>query len=86
MELEIDDHGKVTTLTVARPFKPGEIIRGDALVYHDGRLLGVAVDNEARYDVWGASADPIPIDQIRAALQRMNIIDLIKSEIKKSVE
>ncbi|RKU05634.1 hypothetical protein C6502_22155 [Candidatus Poribacteria bacterium] len=86
MELEIDNHGKVTTLTVARPFKPGEIIRGDALVYHDGRLLAVAVDNEARFDVWGASADPIPIDQIRAALQRMNIIDLIKSEIKKSVE
>ena len=86
MELEIDDTGKVTTLTVARPFKPGEIIRGDALVYHDGRLLAVAVDNEARFDVWGASADPIPIDQIRAALKRMNIIDLIKSDIKKSVD
>ena len=86
MELDIDDTGKVTTMTVARPFKPGEIIRGDALVYHDGRLLAIAVDNEARYDVWGASADPIPIDQIRAALQRMNIIDLIKNEIKKSVE
>ena len=85
MELEIDSNGKVTTLTVAKPFKPGETIRGDALVYHDGRLLAVAVDNEARYDVWGASADPIPIDQIRAALKRMNIIDLIKSEIK-SVE
>ena len=82
MELEIDDTGKVTTLTVARPFKPGEIIRGDALVYHDGRLLAVAVDNEARFDVWGASADPIPIDQIRAALKRMNIIDMIKSQIK----
>ena len=86
MELEIDDTGKVTTLTVARPFKPGEIIRGDALVYHDGRLLAVAVDDEARFDVWGTSADPIPIDQIRAALKRMNIIDLIKNEIKKSVE
>ena len=86
MELEIDNHGKVTTLTVARPFKPGEIIRGDALVYHDGRLLAIAVEYEARYDVWGASANPIPIDQIRAALKRMNIIDLIKNEIKESVE
>lgn len=86
MQLEIDDDGKVTTLTIARPFKPGETIRGDALIYHDGRLLAVSVDNEARYDVWGASADPIPIDQIRAALQRMDIVDLIKSQIKKSVE
>lgn len=83
MELEIDNDGKVTTLTVARPFKPGEIIRGDALVYHDGRLLAVAVDSEARYDVWGASADPIPIDQIRTALARMNITGLMESPIKK---
>ena len=81
MELDIDDAGKVATLTVARPFKPGETIRGDALVYYDGRLLAVSVDNEARYDVWGATANPIPIDQIRAALKRMNIIDLIKSQV-----
>ena len=83
MQLEIDDDGKVTTLTVANPFKPGEIIRGDALVYHDGRLLAVSVDNEVHYDVWGASANPISIDQIRAALERMNIIELMESQIKK---
>ena len=82
MQLEIDD-GKVLTLTVANPFKPGEIIRGDALVYHDGRLLAVSVDNEVHYDVWGASANPISIDQIRAALERMNIIELMESQIKK---
>ena len=83
MELDIDDAGKVATLTVARPFKPGETIRGDALVYHDGRLLAVSVDNEVRYDVWGASTDPIPIDQIRAALGRMNMISLIESQSRK---
>ena len=83
MQLEIDDDGKVLTLTVANPFKPGEIIRGDALVYHDGRLLAISVDNEVRYDVWGATANPLPIDQIRAALERMNMIDLMESQINK---
>ena len=83
MQLEIDKDGTVLTLTVANPFKPGEIIRGDGLVYHDGRLLGVSVDNEVRYDVWGASANPISIDQIRAALERMNIMDLTGRQIKK---
>ena len=83
MQLEIDDNGKVGTLTVARPFEPGEVIKGDALVYHDGRLLAVAVDNEVRYDVWGAITDPVPIDQIRAALERMNMISLMESYIKK---
>lgn len=86
MELDIDDAGKVATLTVARPFKPGETIRGDALVYYDGRLLAVSVDNKVRYDVWGATADPIPIDQIRAALKRMKIIDLIKSQSYKQTK
>lgn len=83
MELDIDSDGKVTTLTVARPFKPGETIRGDALVYYDGRLLAVSVDNEVRYDVWGATANPLPIDQIRAALERMNMISLIESQSRK---
>lgn len=83
IQLEIDDGGKVTTLKVANPGKPGETIRGDALVYYDGRLLAVAVDNEVRYDVWGARADPISIDQIRGALERMDIINLIKNQINK---
>lgn len=83
MQLEIDNGGKVRTLKVASPFKPGETIRGDALVYHDGRLLAVSVDNEVRYDVWGATANPLPIDQIRAALKRMNMIDTIDSQIEQ---
>ncbi len=83
IQLEINDDGKVATLTVARPGRPGEIIRGDALVYHDGRLLAMSVDNEVRYGVWGATANPIPIDQIRAALERMNMIELMESPIKK---
>lgn len=82
MQLEIDNGGKVRTLKVASPFKPGETIRGDALVYHDGRLLAVSVDNEVRYDVWGATANPLPIDQIRAALKRMNLSDTIDSQIE----
>lgn len=86
IQLEIDDDGKVTTLTVARPGRPGEIIKGDALVYHDGRLLAVSVDNEVRYDVWGATTNPIPIDQIRAALERMKIIDFIESPIEKPMQ
>ena len=86
MQLEINDDGKVGTLTVANPFKPGTIIRGDALVYHDGRLLAVSVDNEVRYDVWGATTYPIPIDQIRAALKRMNLIDTIDSSKKGTTQ
>jgi beta-lactamase regulating signal transducer with metallopeptidase domain/peroxiredoxin len=85
MQLEINDDGKVGTLTVASPFKPGTIIRGDALVYHDGRLLAVSVDNEVRYDVWGATANPLPIDQIRAALERMNMMSLIESHMERPV-
>ena len=79
-ELKIRDDGKVTTFIAAHPGKPGEIRRGDALVYHDGRLLGVALENEVRYGHWGPSSNPIPIDQIRAALERMNIIGLTKSK------
>ena len=43
----------------------------------DGRLLAVALENEVRYSNWGPSSNPLPIDQIRAALKRMNIIDLM---------
>lgn len=67
MQLEIDDDGKVTTWTLARGSRPGEIIRGDAVVYYGRRLLAVSVENQVRYDVWGATANPLPIDQIRAA-------------------
>ena len=37
-ELKIGDDGKVTTFKAARPGKPIEIIRGDALVYWQSRL------------------------------------------------
>ena len=79
-QLEINDDKKITALQAAS--HDYEIIRGDALVYHDGRLLAVSVDNEVRYDVWGATANPLPIDQIRAALKRMNLIDTIDSQIE----
>ena len=80
-ELEIDDSGKVAALQAGTP--TGKIIRGDAFVYHDGRLLAVAVDSEVRYEFGSAITNPVLIDQIRAALERINIINLIKSQINK---
>ena len=80
-ELEIDDGGKVAALQAGTP--TGKIIGGDAFVYHDGRLLAVAVDSEVRYDFGSAITDPLPIDQIRAALERMNMIELMENRSKK---
>ena len=80
-ELEIDDDGKVASLQAGTP--TGKIIGGDAFVYHDGRLLAVAVDNEVRYAFGSATTDPLLIDQIRAALERMNIIGLMESQSRK---
>ena len=80
-ELEIDDGGKVAALQAGTP--TGKIIGGDAFVYHDGRLLAVAIGSEVRYEFGSAITDPLPIDQIRAALERMNIIDLMESQINK---
>ena len=80
-QLEINDDRKVTALQAAGP--DYEIIRGDAFVYHDGRLLAVSVDNEVRYNFWGRTANPLPIDQIRAALKRMNMINLMENQSKK---
>ena len=72
--LEIDDGGKVAALQAGT--SNGKIIGGDAFVYYDGRLLAVAVDSEVRYEFGSAITDPVPIDQIRAALERMNMIEL----------
>ena len=83
MQLEIDDTGKVTTLKASTSGRPGGIIRGDALVHYDGQLLAVSLEDEVRYDRWGPSADPIPIDQIRTALERMDIINMTKRRIKE---
>ena len=80
-ELEIDDGGKVTMLKAST--SKGKIIGGDAFVYYDGRLLAVAVDSEVRYEFGSAITDPLPIDQIRAALKRMNMINTIDSQIEK---
>ena len=77
MRLDIDDNGKVAELKVAAPGHPSEFIRGDAMVYHDGRLLAISLENEVKYANWGPSTDPIPIDQIRAALERMNMTQLM---------
>ena len=70
--------GRVAALKIATPGRPGEIIRGDAIVYYDGRLLAVSPENEVKYANWGPSTDPIPIDQIRAALKRMGMIKLME--------
>ena len=88
MELDIEDDGKVAALKVVKVLhgRPGEIIRGDATVYYDGRLLAVSIDKEVQYDVWGATSNPIPIDQIRAALERMNMIELMDNDVIKQVE
>ena len=80
-ELEIDDGGKVAALQAGT--STGKIIGGDAFVYYDGRLLAVAVDNKVRYEFGSAITDPLPIDQIRAALERMNMIILMESQSKK---
>ena len=80
-QLEIDDGGKVTVLEAGT--LDSKIIGGDAFVYHDGRLLAVAVDSEVRYEFGSAITDPLLIDQIRAALERMNMIELMESPIKK---
>ena len=83
MQLEIDDSGKVTTLKASTSGRPGGIIRGDALVHYGGQLLAVSLEDEVRYDGWGRSADPIPIDQIRSALERMDIFNMVKRRIEE---
>ena len=85
MRFNIDD-GEVVELKVASPGRPSEIMRGDAIVFYDGRLLAISLEKEVKYDNWGPSTDPIPIDQIRAALERMNIIQLMDGNIKEPVE
>ena len=64
----------------------GEIIRGDALVHYNGRLLAVSLEDKVRYDKWGPSADLIPIDEIRAALERMDALHLIERRIEKPMK
>ena len=88
MQLDLEDDGKVAALKVVKVISglPGEIIRGDAAVYYDGRLLAISLDKEVQYDVWGATSNPIPIDQIRAALARMNMIELMDRDVKKEAE
>ena len=86
MQLEIDGDGKVSTLEVAKPGRSVGIIRGDALVYYDGRLLGVSLDNEARYSIWGFSANLLSIDQIRTALERMDFMNLTDERFELVLE
>ena len=86
VQLDIDGGGKVAALKIESLRHPGEFIRGDAAVYHDGRLLAISPSNEVKYDNRGPSTDQIPIDQIRAALERMNMIELMGMDIKKPAE
>ena len=64
----------------------GEIIKGDALVHYNGRLLAVSLEEEVRYDKWGPSANLIPIDEIRAALERMDVLHLTERRIEKPMK
>ncbi len=86
VQLDIDDEGKVSALNIESLGHPGEFIKGDAAVYHDGRLLAISPSNEVKYDNRGPSTDQIPVDQIRAALERMNMIQLMGRDIKKPAE
>ena len=83
IQLEIHDDEDVTALKVANLGRLGGIMRGDALVYYDGRLLAVSLEDELRYERWGSTSAPIPIDQIRVALERMDMIDLMEHRIGK---
>ena len=80
MQLDTDDRGAVTSLKVMSPGPPGEFIKGAAAVYYDGRLLAISPENEVKHANWGPSTDPIPIDQIRAALKRMGMIQLMNRD------
>ncbi len=51
-----------------------------------GELLAVSLENKVRYDKWGPSADLIPIDEIRAALERMDALHLIERRIEKPMK
>ena len=64
----------------------GEIIKGDVLVHYNGRLLAVSLEEEVRYDKWGPSAYLIPIDEIRAALERMDVLHLTERRIEKPMK
>ena len=81
-KLEISDNGKVTTMNTSTS-PPNVIIKGDAFVYHDGRLLAISLEDEVHYAGMASISNPIPIDQIRTALERMDIIGLMERSVEK---
>ena len=85
-QLKIDDGGKVTTLRVANPRATVRIVKGDALVYYDGRLLGVSLDNGGRNGAWGFSSDLLPIDRIRTVLERMDLMNFTDEGFERVLE
>ena len=80
VELDIDDNRKVAALKVESLGHPGEFIRGDAAVHHDGRLLAISPSNEVKYVNRVPSTVQIPIGQIRVALKRMGMIKLMDGD------
>ena len=85
-QLKFDDDGTVATLKVLNLGRYARIIRGDALVYYDGRLLGISLDDETHMDVRGTIADMLPIDQIRSALNRMDFTNFTRDEFELVIE
>ncbi|MDE0505198.1 MAG: redoxin domain-containing protein, partial [Candidatus Poribacteria bacterium] len=76
VQLDIDNSRAVAVLKVESLGHPGEFIRGDAAVHHDGRLLAISPSKEVKYVNREPCTVQIPIDRIRDALKRMNISEL----------
>ena len=76
--LEIDEAGNITSLQIGSGYSN----LSDAFVHYDGKLLGFCVDGEPVFkDSADSLASPkynvLPVDQIRASLERMGVTDMI---------
>ena len=76
--LEIDEAGNVTSFQIGSGYSN----LSDAFVHYDGKLLGFCVNGEPVFnDSADSMASPkynvLPVDQIRASLERMGVTDMI---------
>ena len=58
VQLNIDGGGNVAVLKIESLGHPGDFIRGDAAVHHDGRLLAVSCENEVKHANRGTDYRP----------------------------
>ena len=78
--LEIGEMGNVNSFLIGEPSRSP---LSDAFVHFDGKLLGYCVDDEAVYEplTRGSAPGPkyhvVPINQIRASLERMGVTDML---------